>query len=83
MLENGIGSLTQSLWSTLFGSSDKVHTAKAAVNFSGRDCFWAVSLDKPMDEVLSILRRNVHRLAVIDPSTPNKMLGLITQLDVR
>jgi CBS domain-containing protein len=71
MLENGIGSLTQSLWSTLFGS-DKVHTAKAAVNFSG-----------PMDEVLSILSRNVHRLAVIDPSTPNKLLGLITQLDVR
>jgi CBS-domain-containing membrane protein len=82
MLQEGIGTLSQSLFSTLFGPSDKKHTAKAAVNATGRNCFWAVSLDKPMDEVLSILSHNVHRVAVIDPTIPNKLLGVITQSDV-
>lgn len=52
MLDRGLKDQHRTLLSTLFGS-DTAHSAGTALNFSGRDPFWAVEASRSLDKVRS------------------------------
>ena len=51
LLDRGLGDDTLASLNWLFAGKDKKHTAAAAVNATGHDCFWAAPLDRTMDKV--------------------------------
>jgi CBS domain-containing protein len=61
-------------------SSDEDHAAKAALNFSNTDPFWALPVGRSMDQTVRVMGRcNLHRLAVVDTDDKNRVCGLLTQ----
>lgn len=54
--------------------------AADAVNFSEMSPFYAIPLERGMDQVLRVLASKTHRLAVVDTADANRINGIITQV---
>jgi CBS domain-containing protein len=76
MLEQGLrerrGGVLSAL-SSLF-TSDDAHSAQAAVNYSNNDPFWAIPINRGMEQVVRVMGVNrIHRIAVVDVDDGNRV----------